>query len=77
MGIQTPLTVLLDEAGFADFEEPIVGNRKKAHPVCAVAIPTIAFTSARSIVPRNEEGEYLKSSHADFNPDLHSPSLTV
>ena len=70
MAIQAPLTVFLDEAGAVDFGMPVAGEPKKAHVVCAVAIPTIAFKSFHSIIPRNAAGEYLKSSHVDFNKDL-------
>ncbi len=70
MDIQAPLTVFLDEAGAPDFGMPIAGEPKKAHVVCAVAMPNIAFKSFHSIIPRNAAGEYLKSSHVDFNKDL-------
>lgn len=70
MDLQAPLTVFLDEAGAADFGMPIAGEPKKVHVVCAVAIPAIALKSFHSIIPRNVAGEYLKSSHVDFNKDL-------
>lgn len=70
MDLQAPLTVFLDESGSVDFRQPLPGARKKAHAVCAVAVPTIAFAGLRSIVPRNVIGGFLKSSHENFNNDL-------
>jgi hypothetical protein len=43
MNLTAPLAVFVDEAGSADFREPVMGKPKKAFAVCAVEVPTIAF----------------------------------
>ncbi|MDR4462806.1 MAG: hypothetical protein MRJ66_00940 [Nitrospira sp.] len=70
MKLTAPLTVFVDEAGSADFREPVMGERKKAFAVCAVSVPTIAFCELLQIIPRNTVGELLKASHKDFNNSL-------
>ncbi len=70
MNLTAPLAVFVDEAGSADFQEPVMGKPKKAFAVCAVAVPTIAFHGLRQIIPRNEAGDLLKASHRDFNNSL-------
>lgn len=70
MNLTAPLAVFVDEAGSADFREPVMGECKKAFAVCAVAVPTIAFRELLQIIPRNAAGDRLKASHRDFNNSL-------
>lgn len=70
MNLTAPLAVFVDEAGSADFREPAIGERKRAFTVCAVAVPASAFRGLLQIIPRNAAGDFLKSSHRDFNNSL-------
>ncbi len=70
MNLTAPLAVFVDEAGSADFREPVMGERKRAFAICAVAVPTIAFRGLLQIIPRNAAGDLLKASHKDFNNSL-------
>lgn len=66
MTLQAPWTIYVDEAGSDSFREAPEAERR-AYIVCAVAVPTTDLPALRRILPRGSSGEFLKSSHAEWN----------
>ena len=70
LGIDSPLTVFVDESGTPYFRTLAESNgRTSGYAVCAAGVPALSGPRLHGILPRGRDGALLKASHKEFTPN--------